>query len=104
MWIAASGFAGLLRQGVNGCLVSWSNLDRKTGGAMEQQQLSQEELERLAAAMAQAIPDLECPDCCDCDGTYWYVERSAELYQEEWEWACLATTLVRCRARARRSG
>ena len=53
-----------------------------------------EELERLAYAMARAIPDLDCPECCDCGWTYQYMEVSAQWYREEWEWACLANTLI----------
>ena len=55
--------------------------------------LSIEELERLAYAMAQAIPDLDCPDCCECGWTYQYMEYSAQLYRDELEWACLALVL-----------
>ena len=65
---------------------------------MNGQEVSREDLERLAFAMAQAIPELECPECCDCGVVYQYVERSAALYREEWEWACLATLLIRSRS------
>lgn len=65
---------------------------------MDEQQITMEDLERLALAMAQAIPKLDCPECCDCGLVYQYAERSAELYREEWEWACLANVLIRYQA------
>jgi hypothetical protein len=61
---------------------------------MDRQQITMEDLERLALTMAEAIPNLECPECCDCGVVYQYVERSAELYREEWEWACLANGII----------
>ncbi len=67
-------------------------------------QITQEDLERLAFAMAQAIPELDCPDCCECGDVYHYVERSAQLYREEWEWACLATLLLHCQKNKRQPG
>jgi len=57
---------------------------------MEKQQITLEDLERFAWRMAQAIPDLDCPECCECGWKYQYMERSAALYREEWEWQCLA--------------
>jgi hypothetical protein len=65
---------------------------------MDGQPITMEDLERLALAMAQALPDLDCPECCDCGVVYQYFERSAELYREEWEWACFANTLIRYQA------
>ena len=65
---------------------------------MDQKQVTQEDLERLALAMAQAIPALDCPECCDCGVVYQYLERSAQLYREEWEWACLASLLIHYQA------
>lgn len=62
---------------------------------MDRQEVTQEELERMALAMVQALPELDCPECCDCGVVYQYLERSAEVYREEWEWACLANTLIR---------
>jgi hypothetical protein len=67
------------------------------GVAMDGQQITMEDLERLAYAMAQAIPDLDCPECCDCGVVYQYVERSAQVYREEWEWACLVNLLIHYR-------
>ncbi|NEX62239.1 hypothetical protein [Noviherbaspirillum galbum] len=56
---------------------------------MNEKELSLAQLEELAARMAAAIPDLDCPECCECTWVYHYVERSATLYQEELEWALL---------------
>lgn len=69
---------------------------------MNGQQITMEDLERLAFVMAQAIPDLDCPECCDCGFTYQYVERSAEIYREEWEWACLANLIIYHQANRKR--
>jgi hypothetical protein len=44
--------------------------------------------------MVQAMPDLDCPECCDCGWTYQYVELSAQLYRDELEWSCLSSTIV----------
>jgi hypothetical protein len=65
---------------------------------MDGPQVTNEDLERLAFALAQTLPELDCPDCCDCGELYQYCERSAELYREEWEWACLANVLIRYQA------
>ena len=64
------------------------------GKSLESDEVSMEELERLANAMVRAIPDLDCPECCDCGWRYQFMEKSAQWYQEEWEWACLANTLI----------
>lgn len=61
---------------------------------MRKNEVTLEDLERLAAAMAQKIPDLDCPACCDCDWVYQYVEKSAQLYTEEREWALFSNTVV----------
>lgn len=70
---------------------------------MEEHEITLDDLERLAMAMAQKIPEIDCPECCDCGWTYQYVELSARLYQEEWEWACLSASIVRYRL-ARQAG
>lgn len=63
------------------------------------------QLEQLAERMARGIPDLDCPECCDVGVVFQYMERSAGLYREEWEWACLSHTLVRvCGQRKARGG
>jgi hypothetical protein len=65
---------------------------------MDKQEITLEQLEQLAAALAAAIPDVECPEQCECGCVYQYMEVSAAFYREEWEWACLAHALVRYRA------
>ncbi|WP_334190817.1 hypothetical protein [Noviherbaspirillum sp.] len=60
---------------------------------MDKHEITIEDLERLAEAMARHIPDLDCPECCDCGPVYQYMELSVGLYQEEWEWALLAHTI-----------
>jgi hypothetical protein len=70
--------------------------DKPAGAAMQNQreEVSMEDLERLAAMMAQAIPELECPECCEPTWVDVYVERSAQLYLEELEWGRFAAVLV----------
>jgi hypothetical protein len=53
------------------------------------------DLETLARMMAEALPDLDCPECCG--PVHEFIEVGARFYQEEWEWACLATVLVHTR-------
>lgn len=65
----------------------------------DRHEVSMEDLERMAYRMAQAIPELECPDQCECTWVYHYIERSADLYREEYEWACFAQVLVEYRQR-----
>ncbi len=65
------------------------------GEKMDKNDVALEDLERMAAAMAQKIPELECPECCDCGWLYQYVEKSAKIYTEEWEWACFSNTIIR---------
>jgi hypothetical protein len=60
---------------------------------MSKPEISMQELEQLAARMAAAIPDLDCPECCECTWKYHYIEGSAQMYQEEWEWAILVGTI-----------
>lgn len=64
---------------------------------MDHQEITDEDLERLAAAMAMAIPDLDCPECCEQGWKYRYVEMSAALYRDEWEWHCLFNAILRYR-------
>ena len=71
---------------------------------MDKQEITLEDLEQLAAAMARALPDLDCPECCERGWKYEYMEKSAALYQEEWEWHCLARALVHYRVRAQGRG
>jgi hypothetical protein len=65
---------------------------------MEKHEITIEDLERMAAAMAHAIPDLECPECCAIEWRHHYVELSAALYRDEWEWSCFASALLQYRA------
>lgn len=66
---------------------------------MEKHEITLQDLERMAAEMAAAIPELECPECCEQGWKYQYVELSARLYQDEWEWARLAAILLQRRSR-----
>lgn len=66
--------------------------------------ITTEQIEQMAARMAEAIPDLDCPECCECGWTFQYVERSAQVYQEEYEWAVLFQALIQHRRRGGRSG
>jgi hypothetical protein len=69
---------------------------------MEKQEISEAELMRLADAMAQKLPELDCPEHCDCGWRYQYIELSAQLYQEEWEWACFSAVLLQYQAGRKR--
>ena len=71
---------------------------------MDKQEISLEELERFAAEMARAVPDLDCPECCEQGWKYRYVEMSATLFREEWEWHCLARVIEGYRTRKQRDG
>ena len=64
---------------------------------MEKQEITLQDLELLAAAMAKAIPDLDCPECCECGVVFHYVERSSQLYRDEWEWSCFHGMLMEYR-------
>jgi hypothetical protein len=66
---------------------------------VEKHDISPNDLEHLAETMARAIPALECPECCECGWKFEYLEMSAALYREHWEWACLANALLQYRAR-----
>ena len=56
------------------------------GMNLNEQQAIEQELHQLAHRMAQALADLECPDCCGPLHTF--IEHGCEVYREEWEWAC----------------
>ena len=64
---------------------------------MEEVEVTLDDLERLAMAMAQKISEIDCPECRDCGWTYQYVELSSSLYRDEWEWACLSEKIIRYR-------
>ncbi|HYD60939.1 MAG TPA: hypothetical protein VEC35_11320 [Noviherbaspirillum sp.] len=68
---------------------------------MENQEITLQDLERFAAELAQAIPDLDCPECCDAGWKYQYMETSAALYREEWEWHCLVVAMQNYCSRTR---
>lgn len=51
------------------------------------QEALEQELRQLAYQMAQALADLDCPDCCS--PLHAFIEHGCEVYREEWEWACL---------------
>jgi hypothetical protein len=57
------------------------------------------DVEQLASLMAQALPELDCPDCCG--PTYEFIEFGAGVYQEEWEWACFSTAVIHTRTKRR---
>ena len=59
---------------------------------MDQYQAIVIDLDQLAALMARALPDLECPECCG--PIHDFIERGAAVYQEEWEWACFVQVLL----------
>lgn len=64
---------------------------------MDHQEISPEDLERFAAELANAIPDLACPECCEQGWKYQYMEMSASFYRDQWEWHCLLNALIRYR-------
>lgn len=66
--------------------------------------LSQKDLEEMVALMLQALPTLECAACCDLGYKYQYVELSAQLFREEWEWACFHFAILEHRQRRSTSG
>ena len=68
---------------------------------MDKQEITLEDLERFAAVMASAIPDLDCPECCEQGWKYVYMEKSAALFHDEWEWHCLALAILHRRVRRR---
>jgi hypothetical protein len=59
------------------------------------------DLEQLAALMAKALEDLECPDCCG--PIHEFIEIGVRVYQEEHEWACFAHAVLHAQ-RAKRIG
>lgn len=63
---------------------------------LNEQQAIEQELHQLALRMAQALADLECPDCCG--ELHTFIEHGCEVYREEWEWACFVQVVRhRCR-------
>ena len=62
-----------------------------------QSDIRQDDLERMVALMLQALPTLDCPQCCDQGHRYQYVEMSAQMYRDEWEWACFSVAILEYR-------
>jgi methionyl-tRNA synthetase len=62
---------------------------------LEEQRALEQELHRLAYQMAQALAELDCPDCCG--EVHAFIEHGCEVYREEREWACFVQ-LVRYRS------
>ena len=58
---------------------------------MDKPDITLSELEQLAQRMVDAMAQLECPDCCG--PVYQFIETGALIYQEEMEWAWVATSL-----------
>lgn len=61
---------------------------------MDKQEITDEDLERFAAELARAIPDLDCPECCEQGWKYQYMEMSAEIYRDHLEWHCLMNAII----------
>lgn len=66
---------------------------------MEKRELTIEELEQLAMLMAQALPTLDCPECCG--PVHVFIDSGADVYQEHWEWACLFKAITHARVARR---
>ena len=66
---------------------------------LDEEQAIEQELHRLAYRMAQALDQLDCPDCCN--ELHVFIEHGCEVYREEWEWACFVQ-LVRHRGMGNR--
>ncbi|MES2535912.1 MAG: hypothetical protein V4632_08575 [Pseudomonadota bacterium] len=58
------------------------------------------DIDRLAALMAQSLPDLQCPDCCG--PVHEFIECGAAFYREEWEWSCFVMVVTRVHAEKKR--
>lgn len=67
---------------------------------LDNKQATEEQLQQLALRMAQALAELDCPDCCGAVHTF--IEHGCEVYREEWEWACFVQVVHY--SRSRRSG
>ena len=68
---------------------------------MKESEITTEDLEQLAMKMAMAIPELDCPDCCECGVVFHYIEKSAKLYHEEWTWAFFTESMLYLRTKRR---
>jgi len=67
-------------------------MTNESGKELDQQQAIERELDQLAYRMAQALADLDCPDCCGAVHTF--IEHGCEVYREEWEWACFVQVVT----------
>jgi hypothetical protein len=63
---------------------------------MNEHEIVRIDIDRLAALMAQSIPDLQCPDCCG--PVHDFIESGAKFYQEEWEWSCFVMVISQVQA------
>ena len=66
---------------------------------LDNAQAVEQELQQLAYRMAQALAELDCPDCCGTVHTF--IEHGCEVYREEWEWACFVQVVHYSRSRGR---
>lgn len=64
---------------------------------MNQTQVVVIDLDELCAAMARALPDLECPECCG--PIYECIENGSKIYLEELYWAYFFTCINTARLR-----
>lgn len=64
---------------------------------LDNEQATEEQLQQLALRMAQALAELDCPDCCGAVHTF--IEHGCEVYREEWEWACFVQVVHYSRPR-----
>lgn len=53
----------------------------------------QRQIEQMAAMMAAALSQIDCPDCCG--PVYGFIEVGAEIHQEEAEWACVVHAICK---------
>ena len=66
---------------------------------LDNEQATEKQLQQLALRMAQALAELDCPDCCGAVHTF--IEHGCEVYREEWEWACFVQVVHYSRLRRR---
>ena len=55
----------------------------------------EQEVRQLAYRMAQALAELDCPDCCG--PVHAFIEHGCDVDREEWEWACFVQVVHRRR-------
>lgn len=59
--------------------------------------VTEEALQQMAAIMASALADLDCPQCCG--PVHQFIEIGASIHQEELEWAAVVHTVRYCKPR-----